>query len=168
MTPAGTDRSGSPSSPLSSQHASRRKLAPPSAQPCLKGQSTRYLRDFRSPGPPLCRIGQDLCLRRDLAKRGLHAPLTPAPLSALQGIPNKGRLLTQLSLFWFEKLRDVIPNHLITCNVDDMPEEVKQYREQLDGRTMLVKKATVIPLEAIVRGYITGSPSRPARHHAQL
>ncbi|EJD48249.1 phosphoribosylaminoimidazole-succinocarboxamide synthase [Auricularia subglabra TFB-10046 SS5] len=73
------------------------------------------------------------------------------------GIPNKGRLLTQLSRFWFEKLRDVIPNHLITCNIDEMPEEVRQYRDQLDGRTMLVKKASVIPLEAIVRGYLTGS-----------
>jgi phosphoribosylaminoimidazole-succinocarboxamide synthase len=53
-------------------------------------------------------------------------------------------------------LKDVIPHHVITANIDEMPEEVQKYREQLDGRTMLVKKAKVVPLEAIVRGYITG------------
>ncbi|KAH7930386.1 SAICAR synthetase [Leucogyrophana mollusca] len=73
------------------------------------------------------------------------------------GIPDKGKLLTNISLFWFDKLKDIIPNHLITANLDEMPEEVRQYREQLEGRTMLVRKAKVVPLEAIVRGYITGS-----------
>ncbi|KAI0077736.1 phosphoribosylaminoimidazole-succinocarboxamide synthase [Panus rudis PR-1116 ss-1] len=73
------------------------------------------------------------------------------------GVPDKGKILTKISLFWFEKLKHIIPTHFVTANVDEMPEEVKQYREQLEGRTMLVKKATVIPLEAIVRGYITGS-----------
>lgn len=73
-----------------------------------------------------------------------------------KGVPGKGKILTQLSLFWFEKLKHVIPTHFVTSNIDEMPEEVKQYKEQLEGRTMLVKKATVIPLEAIVRGYITG------------
>lgn len=73
------------------------------------------------------------------------------------GIPNKGRILTQLSLFWFEKLREIIPNHLITTDVDQMPDDVKAYRDQLEGRSMLVRRAEVIPLEAIVRGYITGS-----------
>ncbi|KAI9458707.1 phosphoribosylaminoimidazole-succinocarboxamide synthase [Russula earlei] len=64
------------------------------------------------------------------------------------GIPDKGRVLTELSLFWFDKLKSIIPNH---C------QEVHQHREQLRGRSILVKKAEVIPLEAIVRGYITGS-----------
>lgn len=74
----------------------------------------------------------------------------------MQGIPSKGELLTKISLFWFSKLGDIIPNHFVTANIDEMPEEVKQYRDQLEGRTMLVKKAEVVPLEAIVRGYLTG------------
>jgi phosphoribosylaminoimidazole-succinocarboxamide synthase len=72
------------------------------------------------------------------------------------GIPDKGKLLTQLSLFWFSKLAHIIPNHLVTANIDEMPDEVRKFREQLEGRSMLVKKAKVIQLEAIVRGYITG------------
>ncbi|THV00269.1 SAICAR synthetase [Dendrothele bispora CBS 962.96] len=73
------------------------------------------------------------------------------------GIPDKGKLLTQLSLFWFSKLAHIIPNHLVTANIDEMPEEVRKYKPQLEGRTMLVKKAKVVPLEAIVRGYMSGS-----------
>ncbi|KAJ7098735.1 hypothetical protein B0H15DRAFT_821990 [Mycena belliarum] len=73
------------------------------------------------------------------------------------GIPNKGKLLTEVSLFWFNKLGHIIPNHFITADIDEMPSEVREYREQLEGRAMLVKKAQVVPLEAIVRGYLTGS-----------
>ncbi|KAI4527347.1 phosphoribosylaminoimidazole-succinocarboxamide synthase [Schizophyllum commune Loenen D] len=73
------------------------------------------------------------------------------------GIPAKGKLLTQISLFWFRKLAHIIPNHFVTANVDAMPEGVRKYKDQLDGRAMLVKKAKVVPLEAIVRGYISGS-----------
>ncbi|KAJ7771133.1 hypothetical protein DFH07DRAFT_242327 [Mycena maculata] len=73
------------------------------------------------------------------------------------GIPNKGKLLTEVSLFWFQKLAHVIPNHFITANIDEMPIEVREYRELLEGRAMLVKKAQVVPLEAIVRGYLAGS-----------
>ncbi|KAG8967840.1 Bifunctional purine biosynthetic protein ade1 [Tulasnella sp. 419] len=73
------------------------------------------------------------------------------------GIPNKGKILTQLSLFWFNKLKDVIPNHLVTANINEMPGEISSYSDQLEGRSMLVRKARVIQLEAIVRGYITGS-----------
>lgn len=76
--------------------------------------------------------------------------------SALKGVPDKGKILTKISLFWFNKLNHVIPTHFVTANIDEMPEGVWQYREQLEGRTMLVKKARVIPLEAIVRGYLTG------------
>lgn len=72
------------------------------------------------------------------------------------GIPDKGKLLTKISLFWFEKLGEIIPNHFVTSDVDEMPEEVRKYKNVLEGRAMLVKKAEVIPLEAIVRGYLTG------------
>ncbi|KAF5316299.1 hypothetical protein D9619_006558 [Psilocybe cf. subviscida] len=73
------------------------------------------------------------------------------------GIPEKGKLLTQISIFWFHKLSSIIPNHFVTANIDEMPEEVRKYKDQLDGRAMLVKKAQVVPLEAIVRGYLAGS-----------
>jgi len=73
------------------------------------------------------------------------------------GIPDKGKYLTKLSLFWFDKLGDVIPNHLVTAEIDEMPEEVWEYKDQLEGRAMLVRKAEIVPLEAIVRGYLSGS-----------
>ena len=79
------------------------------------------------------------------------------------GIPAKGKLLTQISLFWFRKLAHIIPNHFVTADVDAMPEGVRKYKDQLDGRAMLVKKAKVVPLEAIVRGYISG-PWRSSMH----
>ena len=72
-------------------------------------------------------------------------------------IPNKGAILTQLSAFWFEFTRDIIPNHLITTNVDDFPEELKKYEDVLKGRSMLVKKAEPFPFECVVRGYLSGS-----------
>lgn len=75
----------------------------------------------------------------------------------LQGIPYKGKVLNKISEFWFNLTKDIIPNHLITTNVNDFPSECHQYRDELDGRTMLVKKAEVIPIESIVRGYISGS-----------
>ncbi|KAF9971415.1 Bifunctional purine biosynthetic protein ade1 [Actinomortierella ambigua] len=73
------------------------------------------------------------------------------------GIPSKGKLLTKISVFWFTFLKDVMPNHLITADFEKMPEKVKQYRDQLEGRCMLVKSLKVLPIESIVRGYITGS-----------
>lgn len=75
----------------------------------------------------------------------------------VQGIPDKGKLLTQISLFWFNKLADIIPNHVVTTNVDEMPVEARNYKDQLQDRSMLVTKAEVVPLEAIVRGYMTGT-----------
>jgi len=65
--------------------------------------------------------------------------------------------LTQISIFWFDKLKHITPTHFVTANIDEMPEEVRKYKDQIEGRAMLVKKAKVIPLEAIVRGYLTGS-----------
>jgi phosphoribosylaminoimidazole-succinocarboxamide synthase len=73
------------------------------------------------------------------------------------GIPGKGRVLTQTSLFWFEFLKDVVLNHLITAKVDEYPAPLRAYREVLDGRSMIVAKADRIEAECIVRGYISGS-----------
>jgi phosphoribosylaminoimidazole-succinocarboxamide synthase len=72
-------------------------------------------------------------------------------------IPGKGAVLTKLSLFWFELLGDIVENHLITADVEEYPEECKPYAEQLRGRSMLVKKTKPLPIECIVRGYISGS-----------
>jgi phosphoribosylaminoimidazole-succinocarboxamide synthase len=72
-------------------------------------------------------------------------------------IPKKGICLTQISKFWFDYFKDSVPNHLISADVSEFPDELKPYEEELKGRTMLVKKADVIPIECIVRGYISGS-----------
>jgi phosphoribosylaminoimidazole-succinocarboxamide synthase len=72
-------------------------------------------------------------------------------------IPGKGSILTRLSLFWFDLLGDIIPNHLITADVDKYPVCCQQYRDQLEGRSMLVRRSQVLPIECIVRGYISGS-----------
>jgi len=72
-------------------------------------------------------------------------------------IPGKGRLLTQMSLFWFVLLGDIIENHLITADVDQYPAACRPYAEELRGRSMLVKKTKPLPIECIVRGYISGS-----------
>lgn len=73
------------------------------------------------------------------------------------GIPGKGRVLTQMSLFWFDFLSDVVANHLVTANVDEYPVKLRAYRDQLEGRSMIVVKADRIDAECIVRGYISGS-----------
>ncbi len=73
------------------------------------------------------------------------------------GIPGKGKVLTQLSLFWFDFLKDVVPNHLITADVRQYPHELHKYEEELEGRSMLVKRAQMFPVECVVRGYLSGS-----------
>ena len=73
------------------------------------------------------------------------------------GIPHKGRVLTQLSLFWFEFLKDIVHNHLVTADVNRYPEEVRQYAKDLSGRSMLVQRADMFPVECVVRGYLSGS-----------
>jgi phosphoribosylaminoimidazole-succinocarboxamide synthase len=73
------------------------------------------------------------------------------------GIPGKGVLLTQMSLFWFELLKDVVPHHVVSADVSDYPDELKRFRDQLEGRSMLVQKTDVLPIECVVRGYIVGS-----------
>jgi phosphoribosylaminoimidazole-succinocarboxamide synthase len=73
------------------------------------------------------------------------------------GIPHKGRVLTQLSLFWFEFLQDIVPNHLVTADVNRYPAEVRLYSDELRGRSMLVERAEMFPVECVVRGYLSGS-----------
>jgi len=73
------------------------------------------------------------------------------------GIPNKGRVLNQISLFWFDFLADVVPNHLITADVEKYPASIAKYADQLRGRSMLVQRAEMFPVECVVRGYISGS-----------
>jgi phosphoribosylaminoimidazole-succinocarboxamide synthase len=73
------------------------------------------------------------------------------------GIPGKGKILTQTSLFWFELVRDIVPNHLIATEVADFPAELHKYADQLEGRSMLVKRAQMFPVECVARGYIAGS-----------
>jgi phosphoribosylaminoimidazole-succinocarboxamide synthase len=73
------------------------------------------------------------------------------------GIPHKGRVLTQISLFWFDFLRDIVPSHLVTADVEKYPAAVRKYADLLRGRSMLVKRAEMVPVECVVRGYISGS-----------
>lgn len=73
------------------------------------------------------------------------------------GIPHKGRVLTQMSLFWFDFLKDVVPNHLLTAEADDYPPEIRPYAAQLRGRSMVVMRANMLPVECVVRGYLSGS-----------
>jgi phosphoribosylaminoimidazole-succinocarboxamide synthase len=74
-----------------------------------------------------------------------------------EGIPNKGYVLTQISKFWFEQMTDIIPNHIVAMDVADFPVLTHKYREQLQGRSMLVKKSKPLPIECVVRGYLAGS-----------
>ena len=73
------------------------------------------------------------------------------------GIPDKGKILTEMSLFWFGLTSDIVPNHLLTARFEEYPKKLAPYRDQLEGRSMIVRKATRIDVECIVRGYITGS-----------
>ncbi len=73
------------------------------------------------------------------------------------GIPDKGKILTQISLFWFDLLEDLVPNHLITAKVGEFPAQLQQYADQLEGRSMLVKRARMFPVECVARGYLAGS-----------
>ena len=72
-------------------------------------------------------------------------------------VPGKGAILNQMSAFWFDKMKDIIGNHIVSINPADFPEECTPYRQDLEGRSMLVKKASPLPVECIVRGYLSGS-----------
>jgi phosphoribosylaminoimidazole-succinocarboxamide synthase len=73
------------------------------------------------------------------------------------GIPHKGRVLTQISLFWFDFLKDIVPNHLVTADVDRYPAAIRKYADELRGRSMLVMRAEMFPVECVARGYLSGS-----------
>ncbi|MCU1302550.1 MAG: phosphoribosylaminoimidazole-succinocarboxamide synthase [Candidatus Sulfotelmatobacter sp.] len=73
------------------------------------------------------------------------------------GIPHKGRVLSQISLFWFDFLGDIVPNHVLTADVERYPEALQKYADQLRGRSMIVQRAEMFPVECVVRGYISGS-----------
>jgi len=100
---------------------------------------------------------------RDLYDLGEHLLVVATDrLSAFdvvfrEGIPGKGRVLTALSEFWFDRLKGVVPNHLVTTDVAAMPPAVRRHAAVLEGRTMLVRRCTVFPVECVVRGYLIGS-----------
>ena len=73
------------------------------------------------------------------------------------GIPEKGRVLTQISIYWFKQMEDIIPNHIVATKVEDFPQKLHKYADILEGRSMLVKKTRPMPVECVVRGYLSGS-----------
>ncbi|MCK4590294.1 MAG: phosphoribosylaminoimidazolesuccinocarboxamide synthase, partial [Candidatus Latescibacteria bacterium] len=79
------------------------------------------------------------------------------------GIPGKGRILTQMSLFWFDFVKEIVENHLISADVDQFPQRIQKFRDVLESRSMLVKKAEQIGVECVVRGYLSGSGWREYR-----
>jgi phosphoribosylaminoimidazole-succinocarboxamide synthase len=84
------------------------------------------------------------------------------------GIPDKGRVLTQLSIFWFDFLRDVTANHFLTATVAEYPDPLPQFPDQLEGRSMLVKRAKMIEIECVARGYIAGSGWKEYQQHGTV
>ena len=84
------------------------------------------------------------------------------------GIPDKGRVLTQLSVFWFDFLQDVTPTHFLTATVDEYPEALQPFREQLEGRSMLVKRARMVEIECVARGYLSGSGWKEYQEHGTV
>lgn len=83
-------------------------------------------------------------------------------------VPDKGRVLTATTLFWLEQLRDVVPNHLVSANVDDYPREFHPYRDQLEGRSMLVHRAKMVEVECVARGYVSGSGWKDYRREGRI
>ena len=84
------------------------------------------------------------------------------------GIPDKGKVLTQLSIFWFDFLRDLTPTHFLSAHVDEYPQPLQNFRDQLEGRSMLVKRAKMIEIECVARGYISGSGWKEYKQHGTV
>ncbi len=84
------------------------------------------------------------------------------------GIPDKGKILTQISLFWFDLLNELVPNHLITADVEEFPAALRPYSSQLQGRSMLVQQAAMFPVECVARGYLAGSGWKEYRSHGTV
>ena len=83
-------------------------------------------------------------------------------------IEDKGKVLTQLSLFWLDLIRDIVPNHFVSADVSHYPEPFRQYRGQLEGRSMLVKRANMIQIECVARGYVSGSGWKDYQRHGAI
>lgn len=83
-------------------------------------------------------------------------------------IPGKGKILSGISLFWFDAIKSLVNNHLISSNVNEYPAECRKYSKELDGRSMLVKKAETIPIECVVRGYLSGSGWSSYQEHGEI
>ena len=111
------------------------------------------------PGIPLVTRGKV----RDIYEVGEHLLIVATDrISAFDyvltpGIPRKGEVLNRLSLFWFDYLRDVVPNHVVTAKIEEYPRELRQHRDQLEGRSVLVRRAEMFPVECVARGYLSGS-----------
>ena len=84
------------------------------------------------------------------------------------GIPHKGRVLTQISLFWFDFLKDIVANHVVTARVDEYPAHIRKYRDQLEGRSMLVTHANMFSVECVARGYLSGSGWKDYKAHGAI
>jgi phosphoribosylaminoimidazole-succinocarboxamide synthase len=111
--------------------------------PDVKLQARGKVRDIYDAGEFLVIVATDRLSAFDY--------ILPSP------IPDKGRVLTQITLFWLDLLRDVVPNHFVTANVDEYPRDFHPYRDQLEGRSMLVRRARMFDVECVARGYISGS-----------
>ncbi|MDR0498412.1 MAG: phosphoribosylaminoimidazolesuccinocarboxamide synthase [Holophagales bacterium] len=83
-------------------------------------------------------------------------------------IPDKGKILTQVANFWFNATKDILPNHLLSAKVSDYPDELRSHADQLEGRSVLVRKARVVPIECIVRGYLAGSGLKEYEKHGTV
>jgi phosphoribosylaminoimidazole-succinocarboxamide synthase len=83
-------------------------------------------------------------------------------------IPDKGRVLTATTIFWLEQLRDIVPNHFVSANVSDYPREFHAYRDQLEGRSMLVHRAKMVEVECVARGYVSGSGWKDYRRDGRI
>jgi phosphoribosylaminoimidazole-succinocarboxamide synthase len=84
------------------------------------------------------------------------------------GIPDKGRILSQLSAYWFDELADIVPNHLRSTDVTDFPDPYQRHTAELSGRSMLVRRTTPVPIECVARGYLSGSGWKGYRQHGTV
>ena len=111
---------------------------------------------------------------RDIYEAGDHLVIVATDrLSAFDyilptPIPDKGRVLTQITLFWLRLLRDIVPNHFVSSNVADYPEPFPQFHAQLEGRSMLVKRARMVEVECVARGYVSGSGWKDYRRDGKI
>jgi phosphoribosylaminoimidazole-succinocarboxamide synthase len=126
------------------------ETALPGVERCARGK----VRDVYSAGEYLVIVASDRLSAFDY--------VLPTP------IPDKGRVLTALTLFWLEQLRDVVPNHFVSADVADYPPAFHPYRDQLEGRSMLVHRAKMIEVECVARGYVSGSGWKDYRREGRI